>query len=595
MAFSVSINYVMTLVQLVLRCLAKRGRMKYSRLRIAAALIIAFVISLTALSISCTGKKSKSADLLVKSSILKKIPPASFGFVVMNNTGEAYKRFAAKNSSSKQLDSLISSISKHPTLANWIESSGLFDVQASKSAAIEEGVVFLNALSNSSQVDVGLFGRTKSDFNLTKEFSRLKEAFRNDGIEVAEEKAEGIEAFSVPVEQFVTEENAQLANFTAQLNKIYFASAKNLFAITSNKKHMQRLFSPAIEDGMSLISKSKNYQRALQSAELDGDHLSFFYLDLQSFVSRVSSTVKDQIKETSSFELEDLPVESVIASRKMTSHLKDEVKLLLNAKKQDQKDFISKLKNAGSLSALKMLPAGTVIALNLKGVFAATISESFANEDKTAKQTTKLKDYSRIIEMVDDFALGIVKSEQPSPFPAIIATIKHRNAALYDELKSYLSSALSSSGLPLSQWQKKELSGVPVDYVMSPLGVGIVLAKINDLVLLGSSEQIVAKTIKSISEGSDLTLGARLNERIIKEHFSARASLLSFFINGESLAGLMRGVQGSLAMFMGGAASPELEQQILSIKSLGSIFWSVRLDDKEMIITGNYDVLSKQQ
>src|SRR5690606_13013640 len=83
-----------------------------------------------------------------------------------------------------------------------------------------------------------------------------------------------------------------------------------------------------------------------------------------------------------------------------------------------------------------------------------------------------------------------------------------------------------------------------VEYILSPLGIGLFLTATEDTVILATSEDTLSRTLQS-QTGEGLQLARNTNQEI---------NLAQFYLNAGGIVKLIESLQGSLTMFTGGVA-----------------------------------------
>ncbi len=184
-------------------------------------------------------------------------------------------------------------------------------------------------------------------------------------------------------------------------------------------------------------------------------------------------------------------------------------------------------------------------------------------------------------------AVVVVESTAASPFPGIVIVANSSNGTeLKNTIKSQVTALTASGGVPLSGWQQKQLGTTPIDFIMSPIGVGVFLAGNNDTVVLSSSEQGLQKVLDATVK-TELALNGQLSKSL-KEPMDGKALNAMAYVDYARLSDLIQSAQGNLAMFTGGKTSFDTAS-LDAMKKLGRSVSSVSYKDQVLRMVASYD------
>jgi hypothetical protein len=170
------------------------------------------------------------------------------------------------------------------------------------------------------------------------------------------------------------------------------------------------------------------------------------------------------------------------------------------------------------------------------------------------------------IDSVLGGALGAsVSIRNGQPFPELTIAIAHKDSAKAAKaIIDRISMAASSGELPLMPSQAKEVNGVQVTTMNSMFGVGVSVANKGEVLALSTSDS-----------GASLAVGGDKGHKSDGLTLSNPEQLMQLSLNGPRIVEIIRGLQGSLGMFTGGAPLMP-EEEINKIAALGEMKVGIR-------------------
>ncbi|MDC0357343.1 hypothetical protein OAO01_00875 [Oligoflexia bacterium] len=540
------------------------------------------------LSVGCSKNKPPASSLL-ESATLQKIPPTSTGFAVWNNTTDAYKRFVKSAWGKQGGDSwmqLASGLPQHEALTKWFSSSGFFVPNPSAPNLIDEGVFFFKIGQTQGDTSIGFYFKGSDKVNLSQKLSELKAVLKKEALEVKDHKFKTASGFTLPFSQLAPPTNTAALPFTPQL--LYFAADKKQLAVTTSEADANRLFQADTTGGIDTLRKTKAFQQAVAEIPASKDQLSFGYVDIRALLGILDLPLTEQLKlkKQTKLEIDKLPFTALAGSRRMGTTLSDTVAVLLNPQSQEHKDLVKRLSSPNKTALSKSAPNDMAIFISISGETLAALKNMAISSAGLPPQAQPLELF-KILDQISGLGIGITNLSG-SPFPGVTIMVESSNSTqLRASAKEELTGAFASIDFPLSPWQTKELDGVPVDVIMSPLGVGAMLTDVDGIVVLGSTDDVLKSAIAAIkdrSKGLHASLGAVARTQVDKA-----APLLLVYANVNKVASLIEAVQGNLSMFTGGDTNAELQKQIAQLKGMGKVVWTAAVKSNAVKIEGSYE------
>ncbi len=141
-----------------------------------------------------------------------------------------------------------------------------------------------------------------------------------------------------------------------------------------------------------------------------------------------------------------------------------------------------------------------------------------------------------------------------------------------------------ASGLPFAPWKEIDIDGSKINFSLTPLGIGLYLGQVKDLVVLSSTEDGIRRISTMGKSGESLyeTVKTKSSSALI-----AGDSVLSGYLNFTRLSDTVKDLQGTLAMFSGGNSNVN-EDMIKKLKALGLIDFAVQYSNQKFELQVTY-------
>jgi hypothetical protein len=241
------------------------------------------------------------------------------------------------------------------------------------------------------------------------------------------------------------------------------------------------------------------------------------------------------------------------------------------------------LGGGGAHPGIQRIVPGAVLATSIDGAVAKAIKAVTLPPPGDGTQAPSMP-FIDSLDALQGVTLAVRNASGASPFPELVLELTSSDAPrLKESLKVALGALSAGGGLPLGSWQSKKVGGIDVDFMASPIGIGIFLAATRNGIVVSTSEGVFA----DIERGAFAKeVPARFEHQAFAED---KAPLVLGFLSGQRLAALIESVQTSLAMFTGGQSlvdQPTLE----SVRALGSIGMAATYRDGAVRLHHHYEV-----
>jgi hypothetical protein len=228
------------------------------------------------------------------------------------------------------------------------------------------------------------------------------------------------------------------------------------------------------------------------------------------------------------------------------------------------------------VGALRAVGRNSVGGLAIDG----TVLRRMRDDSLTAlreEEKAEFVKWSAFLDKVKSFGLGVSNSALPTPFPDVIFAFE--GEAIGAELELLVQNAFQENfGGGPGLFQEKDVGETKVRYTLTPLGVGVYIASLPDLTIVGSTESAIASAISSAKVGNAENLFAELSEK---------PGPIVYRLNFLQLATLLETVQGSVAMFTGGSTSLP-KDQIERLKRNGSVTGRLTAKGDSLFLNQSY-------
>ncbi|MFM1848955.1 MAG: hypothetical protein RL417_2429 [Pseudomonadota bacterium] len=512
------------------------------------------------------------------SELLERLPVTTIGFLYGETGSEAYANFKKSEwykPVGVYLDKLASMESDLPGVGALINSAKkLPSLSAEGVKDGTETVLFLAKGDAQSIAQVGAFIKLPTPVKPEETLAALESGFKEGGFPTSREKIGDIEVLAFTVQMKDGSSHRLLA-----------AALPDRFGLASGAPLLERLIKPLEsipenDRGIRALKNLPTFQRAKTRSDSVGGQIAWGFLDISVLEDIVRKAIPAETPEGANSPLEALPFETVSYARSMTTTLHDYV--WLGTKPGEiPEEALTALASAGAHPGVKNAPANAVGVLSIDGavIRAAKIG---ALSKASPEEKSQIESATAALEGLKGLSLVVRNAAGASPFPELTFVIDTGDpAALHGTLKIMLGGLAASGGLPVSSWQTKEIAGSKVDFMSSPIGVGLFIGTVKNAVVLSSAEG----AFQDLLGGKTSTEVAQF---FSSDHLKGdKAPVALLYLSGNRLVGLIESVQASMAMFTGGKPLVEPEE-IASLRSLGAVGTAVSFGNDGFTIHTTY-------
>ena len=363
--------------------------------------------------------------------------------------------------------------------------------------------------------------------------------------------------------------------------ELFTAAKEKRIFIATGKEDLQHLVDISGTDASDNTELRYPEQKTNLNAE---DSLAVGQLDKEdAFGALVASSQGTPVEmgEAESFPLGDILVTQNIQKLpegRISLHTKSIIKLL--PKNDSQIQLIKNLErtdNSLDLSATGNEIYDSAFKIKLSHILVDTLWQGAVAELSPEQK----KGIIFNPDSLSSLEIGGLPPTQEMLFPDLYLILSSNDPhPLFEKVKDGLQEAISAH-IPMSNWLEKESEGIHMHYVNSPLGVGVYVAAGKKGVYITTSEEGLKKLVKQneaiqSSNTSPVTEAVRSPDTL--------NLLISGSIDFQKIGHIAEELQGSFAMFTGGAQYLSNEQ-LVAIKSVGNAKYGIKMVSQDLEIT----------
>jgi hypothetical protein len=341
---------------------------------------------------------------------------------------------------------------------------------------------------------------------------------------------------------------------------LFISRHNDLIAFSTSRASLSRLLSPRSENqstGLKEFFSQKEIKRLVKDLPFSKHDNFLMFLDFRGILETLNPYL-NFLEMANSKAIKDFPIShalmrSEISGTAMSSSVAfDSADLIknLSLEPRSKSSLISHVKN------------DAVFFFALDG----SLLKMLLDQDKAGLPLPK----TILKEIKTLRAAGIGISRNSRVFPDLFALFQlgHKKKDTLDLLRSELNAGLRGSGLPLSSWQEREINGIQVHSMQSPLGIGAFFSQDSDHLFLTTSEM----SLRALYDKKKPSLSTKINS-------NQQSSLALLFLDFNEMGSLISSIEGWINMFSGGTgAADDLLSNALVLKEMGNIYFSVAAD-----------------
>ncbi|MBX7137851.1 MAG: hypothetical protein K1X83_07685 [Oligoflexia bacterium] len=563
----------------------------WSAAKIVTLALIVGVLALAGLgcSKSNTGSSAGGAAGLIDADIVKLVPADTVGFLVWDTASDAYDRYRKSAWAGSGDNTFVGMLEKKMgsndtsalnALLKAMRTAGLIPSTKDEKPQVERGVLFASMSAEKKKAGLGCYAFTNAK-DLGAKISALESVLKSENIDVKRGKVAGrdglIATLPVPVDD------------SFKLNTLYIVGADGKLGAATDEAAIEGLFAaPAAGAPASGLLVSPRLQRIRAAAQADNSQFGVGFLDLTALF-KIAPQLAPSGPDTP--KVDQIPVESVYFSQSMDESPHSVLLVATAPKSEEQQRWFGGLEGKGLGDSAAGAPGGTAALIGLDGRLLASIKSAALSEISPQEQAA-FKDQLALLDQIQSFSLALVNASPSSPFPGLALSFEASNpTALFDTVKQQLGGALASSGLPLGTWSDKEIDGVKISFIQSPMvGLGVFMGVAKNRLLITSSEEGATDLIGAVKDNKK-SLAAQVPAKS-KELLSENKPILAAYGNFDKIAATIESVQGNLAAFTGGASGLD-QEAINNMRKMGSFALGMNFQQGIFKIQSSYDKLKE--
>ena len=505
------------------------------------SLIVIFLLSLLFVIIGCSkddsssssstssgffsffkSKSSSTNSILENNPLVKKIGYDSPIFAVWDTTNKEYKDLMKKHPTAAAANNMIESMAKNDAslkryfdILKKIYNTDKFDFES----CVSKGVFFIDELSKNS-FPVAMYTQLERKLNDKEVYNTIREFAKENKLTYEDVNIKGNNAVSI---NLADKDNVDMT--------VYFLVKGDGLAISNQTNLIERYLDDKYDSNYinKLLKEDATFSKSYKQSLKDGS-VSFGFAAL---VLNSKFLPEHKIQE----EIAKLPVKNLVLNQAFDGDdemLVTRVAGYYTPQTDEQKKLANIFNSANHVDAPSTLPRDTMFSLTIN----MNLIKSLIKEFNLEKD---FEPYMYLLNM-DNINL-LLQGPQASMFPsiAIIGDKVADSDKIVSDIKSTIANTKGALPIPLNAWQKKQISSLDTEYLMTPFGVGVFLSKNGDDLIVASGESLVSDIVskEAIKTASD-----------VREKFSTkRNSIINIYGSSKSFARALRSINSTLSTF----------------------------------------------
>ena len=505
------------------------------------SLIVIFLLSLLFVIIGCSkddsssssstssgffsffkSKSSSTNSILENNPLVKKIGYDSPIFAVWDTTNKEYKDLMKKHPTAAAANNMIESMAKNDAslkryfdILKKIYNTDKFDFES----CVSKGVFFIDELSKNS-FPVAMYTQLERKLNDKEVYNTIREFAKENKLTYEDVNIKGNNTVSI---NLADRDNVDMT--------VYFLVKGDGLAISNQTNLIERYLDDKYDSNYinKLLKEDATFSKSYKQSLKDGS-VSFGFAAL---VLNSKFLPEHKIQE----EIAKLPVKNLVLNQAFDGDdemLVTRVAGYYTPQTDEQKKLANIFNSANHVDAPSTLPRDTMFSLTIN----MNLIKSLIKEFNLEKD---FEPYMYLLNM-DNINL-LLQGPQASMFPsiAIIGDKVADSDKIVSDIKSSIANTKGALPIPLNAWQKKQISSLDTEYLMTPFGVGVFLSKNGDDLIVASGESLVSDIVskEAIKIASD-----------VREKFSTkRNSIINIYGSSKSFARALRSINSTLSTF----------------------------------------------
>ncbi|MCI5066642.1 hypothetical protein MRY87_13050 [bacterium] len=483
-------------------------------------------------------------------------------------------------------------------LVVWLSENELVPFVPNQKSILTQGVAFVELKDDLPLPGFGAYLRAKDASTLQKRLESFQQYLKEKGHTVQPVPGKYATAFRL-VPESSTEKSRVAGQTTPSQNDpaqaapfaLHFASSGDILSIATTEPLLARAFEEVNEGavtGASRIRKSDTYQK-LRKDFTGEEEFALAYLDVDRLLQRFGQMAPPEVVQELPFSLQEFPAESAAWRFSFTDTARTDINLLVResavAKGQPLHPTTQKRKMAAHFGHA---PSDSVFYLGINGSVFDAIRGSVAKFAVRDPNSPNIGEAMDLLSRFSSLAIGVLPSDGSTVFPGIFAEMEANPAPDGESplqlIKGALTTAAQKQGIPATAWQQKQVEELPVEYLLTPLGLGVFLSSRDSKFYLTTSESSLRQLLLT-ENGKAKSLKDSLKGSSRDESFHGNSQLFTAYFNGERTVSLLQSIESSLALFTGGKPLIPAEQ-LQQIRSAGISYTAATYHNQVMTFSG---------
>lgn len=518
--------------------------------------------------------------------LVERLPSETLGFAFIDFSKESYQKLSNSVWRMEVIEKFLESFSKmtqSPEMSSALRIIEKLDLKTTKEEYKSSAIYFAASKDQEpsslpSMINAGLVFEVKTSEYLEKLIDIAKEELQLANIQVEDlelkNNGSGIKIV-----------NPQVDN--KGIEAFYFAKNGNFAAVAFTEDALSALLDsdstrPKILDS----ERFKGASRDISNEEM----ISIAYLDLQELVQLGSTSLSTEVaKHGELFDLKNLSSFLISTSFSQTPSYIFRINV-----ENTWGQLLSVLKDSDFSDLYNMVSSDSVMALSIDGSVFKGIQLLLEKTGDLGVAQESVNERLKIFTAIDK----VIFTERAAPLgqsilpvPDLFFAIKSKDTKLlFDQTKLAMQQLLNSAGGNSNAeqpWSQKEISGVNVEYLLSPIGIGGFLAVKDDYLFISSNEAQMRDSLNGYINKSKAF--SELLKNSVQGQAFIEPNLSSFYLNYPLLYAQLDSLKGLASTFSGGGSSQFMSQKSLdSLKQKGLFISTLKIGEKELSSSAGY-------
>jgi hypothetical protein len=531
-------------------------------------------------------KRASTGKFDLDNSLINNIPPDTLAFFEWDSSTDAYKKYANSPWVGQQQVSFDKFLTEQDDIKNYIEVLNKAGIDLTKrttwSSIFSRSVFYLSPSEGVEKLTAALYFQSNKDIKLDELLTTLKEAYKAEqGSQVQDITIDGGKGFSVKHQ-----------GDDDLFNTIYLGwkGQKGVFA--SNHEAANNVLGGKY-NSLPEIVKSSDFQKNTKDFPSSKSRLAFAYGDIIKVLERLPED-KQGVK-LEKIEFSSLPIKSMSWASSMTDVPNHFFRATYNPSDSEQKEWFDALGVSGSNSLLPAVPTNTLLFLSIDGQSLNRLKE-LALKQQNQDITPDIREYLGLLDNLNRLGILLrvgVPGQSILPIPDIMFVLDtSKPDDTLAKTSSIIQNIAQGAGGVQTGWTEEKIDENTVKSIMTPMGIGGFLTKIDSLVILSSTKQQIQDVLGILSGSTPSSEKTTLPNNIhqaLREH----KTLSDVYVNFREVGSLIENMGGLLSMYAPQnqqAQSFMQQKNIDNLKQMGHMLGAITVEDNTIGFNSFYQI-----